>query len=196
MRDNNSSPHPTEESAAPVPLIQANSFRLTPTRREFDAEYPAWPSPSQSTTNFQYSDEPQQSSMQSLHPKRANLRFELPRSKPLFQGFEKPNFSRVAILAVLCLVTYPAFHILTFVAKDISLFIVRLIVSMWCSGVGFALGYMLLRIGAQHLEAASELWLVVLRDFLSSTLNSLGHCDSHGSQRWRNETSQSGQKLE
>ena len=70
------------------------------------------------------------------------------------------------ILAVLCLITYPAFYILTLVAKDRSLFVVRAIVSAWCSGVGFALGYILLQIGAQYLEAAGELALVVCRGFL------------------------------
>ena len=60
------------------------------------------------------------------------------------------------ILSILCLITYPAFYILTFVAKDRSLFTVRFIVAVWCSGVGFALGYILLSIGAQYLEAASE----------------------------------------
>ena len=77
----------------------------------------------------------------------------LPQSKLCPKG---PNYSHLAILTVLCLVTYPAFYALTFLAKDKSLFVVRLIVSAWCSGIGFALGYILLKIGAQHLEAASE----------------------------------------
>jgi len=166
MRGKNSSPHPAEDLAAP--LIQANSFHSTPNGRELDAEYPPWSSPPPSTTNSQYADESRYSSLQSLHPKLPDLR--PPLSKPLFRGFEKPSFSRIAILTVLCLISYPAFYILTFVAKDRSLFIVRLVVSMWCSGVGFALGYILLRIGAQHLEAASEFWLVWFQDILSSTL--------------------------
>jgi len=83
-----------------------------------------------------------------------------PQSKPLFQGFERPSLSRIAILTVLCLLTYPTFFILKLVAKDKSLFIVRSIVAVWCWGVGFALGYILLKIGAQHLEAASEFRLV------------------------------------
>jgi len=154
VRDNSSSPHPTENLAAP--LIQAEPSILTPNRREFDVEYPAWPSPPSSTANFQYSDRSRISSLRSLRPRLADLRFEPPRSKPLFRGFERPSFSRIVILTVLCLITYPAFYVLTFVAKDRSLFIVRLVVSLWCSGVGFALGYILLTIGAQHLEAASE----------------------------------------
>ena len=80
-----------------------------------------------------------------------------PESKPLgFRGFEKPSFIRIGILTVLCLVAYPAFYALTLVAKDKSLFIVRLIVSVWCSVIGFVLGYIVLMIAAQHLEAASE----------------------------------------
>ena len=157
MRDNNSSPHPIEESAASALLNIELSPVRSQTQRVCLDEYPAWSSPSSSTTIFQHPDEPRHSSPQSLRPKLADLRFsEPPRSKPLFRGFEKPSFSRIAILAVLCLITYPAFYVLTFVAKDRSLFIVRLIVSVWCSGVGFTLGYILLSIGAQHLEAASE----------------------------------------
>lgn len=77
-------------------------------------------------------------------------------SKPLFEGFERPSFAHIAFLTVSCLVAYPALYILTLVARDKSLFTVRLIVAMWCSGVGFVLGYTLLRIGVKHIEAASE----------------------------------------
>jgi len=131
-RDDDSNPHPAENSA--VPLIQVGPCLLTQNRREFEVEYPAWPSPSP--------------------------------SKSLFRGFEKPSFFRIAILTALCLLTYPAFYILTLVAKDKSLFTVRIIVSLWCSGVGFTLGYVLLKTGAQHLEAASEFTLVGCPDFL------------------------------
>jgi len=139
-RDSSSGPHPAENPASP--LIRADSSLLTPNRTEFDVEYPARPSPS-------------------LLEKTQFPRPELPRSKPLFRirGFERPSFSRIAILTVLCLAAYPAFYLLTFVAKDKSLFIVRLVVSAWCSAVGFALGYILLKIGAQHLEAGSEFTL-------------------------------------
>ena len=111
---------------------------LTPNRREFDA---------------QDTDKSQFPTRQSLYPK---FNLDNLRSKPLFQGFETPNFARIAIFIVLCLVAYPALYILTLVAKDKSLFTVRLIVAMWCSGVAFALGYTLLRIGVKHIEAASE----------------------------------------
>ena len=120
---------------------------LTPNRREFDAE--------KTTLNFQQSDKSQSSSW-SLYPKLAGLSFESLRSKPLFRGFERPNVTHIAILIVLCLVAYPALYIPTLVAKDKSLFTVRLIVAIWCSGVAFALGYTLLMIGVKHIEAASE----------------------------------------
>ena len=153
MRDNNSgSPHPTETPTAP--LIHADPSLLTPNRREFSAESSAWPSPPPSTVSSQHAG------------KSWFLRIQLPRSKPLFRGFERPSLSRIAILTLLCLVTYPVFRILEFVAKNRSLFIVRSIVSVWCSGVGFALGYILLAIGARHLEAASEFTLVGYRNFL------------------------------
>ena len=128
MKDNNPSPHLIGSTATPL----------------VDAEDPAWPSPPPSTKNSLYVDEPRPS------------RFKLPQSKPLFRGFERPSLSRIAILTVLCLLTYPAFYILTLVAKNKSLFVVRSIVAVWCWGIGFSLGCVLLKIGAQHLEAASE----------------------------------------
>jgi len=153
MRDNNSSPHPTEDA----PFDQINPLLSTPNGREYDTEDPTSPSPPSPTTNSEPSDEKSWlSSLKSLRLKLVGLQSEPPRSKPLIRGFERPRLSRIAILTILCLTTYPAFYILTFVAKDRSLFIVRLVVSVWCSGVGFALGYILLTIGAQHLEAASE----------------------------------------
>ena len=157
-RDHDSSTPPIELSTTSP--TQADRLLLTPNRREFDAEHPAWPS-STSMTNSQHSDKRWFSTLPSLQPK-----FEPQRQKPLFRGFERPSFSRIAILTVLCLVTYPAFHILTLVAKDRSLFIVRIIVSVWCSGGGFALGYVLLKIGAQHIEAASEFTFVGSQDSL------------------------------
>jgi len=165
MRDNYWSPPPTADSTAP--LNQADPFLLTPNRREFDTGYPAWSSPSPSTTSFQQKNKPQPPSRQSPLLRLADLSFEPPRSKPLFRGFERPSFAHIATLTVLCLIAYPALYILTLVAKDKSLFTVRVIVALWCSGVGFALAYVLLRTGVQHLEAASEFMPVVwCRNFL------------------------------
>lgn len=151
MGDNNSNPYLQNPAAS---IIQADPFLSTPNRRAFDAGRPALPSPPPPTMGSQYADKP---SFSGLKP---------PRSKSLFHGFERPSFSRIVILTVLCLLTYPAFYVLKLVAKDKSLFIVRLIVAVWCSGVGFALGYILLKIGAQHLEAASEFTLVGYRNSL------------------------------
>ena len=140
---------------------------LTPNGSEFDAECPAPPSPPPPTKNSQYSDTSWFSSLQSLHLKLTDLRFELPRSKPLFRGFERPSISRIANLTVLCLLTYPAFYVLTLVAKDKSLFVVRSIVAVWCWGIGFALGRILFKTGARHLEAASEFISIGNCDFLT-----------------------------
>jgi hypothetical protein len=143
LRDDDWSPPPTADSA--TPFNQADPSLLTPNRRAFDA--------GDVTPDFQHSEK----YFSSIYPKLVGLGLDSPRSlKPLFRGFERPSVARIAILTVLCLITYPAFYILTLVAKDKSLFIVRLIVAMWCSGIGFSLGYVLLRIGIQHLEAASE----------------------------------------
>ena len=154
MRDD-WSPPPTADST--TCCNQADSFLLTPNRKEFNVEYLASSSSLPSTANFHHNDKSQFSSRQSLHPKLTDLRYDPPRSKPLFRGYERPSLARIATLTVLCLVTYPALYVLTLVAKDKQLFTVRLIVAMWCSGIGFALGYILLRIGVQHLEATSEL---------------------------------------
>ena len=183
MRDDYWSPPPAADSTTAF-INQADPFLLTPNRRVFDVDYPAWHSPPPSTMNFQYIDKPS-----SLNLKLADLRFEPPRSKPLFRGFERPSWAHIAILTVLCLIAYPALYILTLVARDKSLFTVRLLVALWCSGVGFTLAYVLLRIGAQHLEAASEFTLVRYHDFLTLFSNSVGHRDPHELRRWWNETS-------
>ena len=150
-RRNNSSPPPVEVSAASP--IQTDPLLLTPNRREFDADDSASPSTPPSTTDPQHAEK---------SPRRSK--------PPLFRGFERPSFLRIAILTVLCLITYPLFHVLTLVAKDRSLFIVRFIVAVWCSGAGFALGYILLKVAAQHLEAASEFALVGCSPGLSDAL--------------------------
>jgi len=172
-RDDNSSPHPVDGPATPFLSTTHGGGR--------DADDPAPSPPPSSTVNSQHSDDKSWfPSLRSLRLKLADLRLKLPQSKPLFQGLERPSFSRIATLTVLCLITYPVFYILTLVAKDKSLFIVRSVVSVWCSGVGFALGYILLKIGAQHLEAASEFTSVDCIETISDFIpNSLGHCDSH-----------------
>lgn len=177
-----------------TPFSQADPFLLTPNRRPFDTE-DAVSSPQYNTDKYQFS------SRQPLYAKfpfrRLSTSLEPPRSIPFFRGFERPNFARIAILTVSSLSAYPALYILTLIAKDKSLFVVRLIVAMWCSGVGFALGFVLLRIGVQHLEAASE-WLTPavqypdIKPFISS---SVGHCYPHESRRGRNETPRSGSQL-
>ena len=159
--DGSSSPHPVGNPT--TPLIQADPSLLVPNRRVFDTEFPPSPSPPPTTA---YTEKSRFSGLGSVRSKLANLRFWPSRSKPgLSQRFEKPSFSHIAILTVLCLIVNPAFYILTLVAKDKSLFTVRLIVSAWCSGLGFALGYILLKIGARHLEAASEFTLVSIETF-------------------------------
>ena len=141
----NSSPPSTVN--LPTTFGQEDPLLSTPDRREFDAENQASPSPP-STTDSQ-------------HAKKSRFsRFEPLPSKPLLEGFERPSFSRIAILTALCPAAYPAFYLLTLIARDRSLFVVRFMVSMWCSAVGFVLGYILLKIGAQHLEAASKFTLV------------------------------------
>ena len=145
----NSRPHPDAIPTTPPVQLEADLPLLTSSGREFDVEDPASPSLPSSTTSSQFTDKSRFSKLEPPILKALSSR-----------GFETPSFSRIAILTVICLITYPAFYTLTLVAKDRSLFVVRLIVSVWCSGVGFSLGYILLAIGARHLEAASEFMLV------------------------------------
>lgn len=108
-------------------------------------------------SNPQGTGEPQFSSRQTLGPGFIGLKCEpQPRHKPLIQGFERPSLVNIGIIAVLCLVTYPTFHLLTLVGRDKPLFTVRLIVAAWCAVVGTVVGSTLLKIIAQHLDAASE----------------------------------------
>ena len=178
MRDNNSSPQPTENCAVPGPeepdplnaSPPPNSSPPLDLRLDLDSSPAALPiqldlSPSILGRRDSETEYPAQLSQTSptanpLAKKSRFWRFEPPQLKPLFRGFERPSFSHIAILAALCLITYPAFFLLTLVAKDKTLFIVRAIVSVWCWAVGFALGWVLLRIGAQHIEAASAFTLV------------------------------------
>ena len=164
-RDNNSSPRPTDNS--PTPPIHEGPSLLISNGRQFDAEHPPPPSPSPSTTSSQNAEKSRISILQSFLRKFVDLRLKPPLSESLFRGFERPSLSRIAILTALCLTSYPAFYLLTIVAKDRSLFVVRAVVSVWCSVVGFALGYIILAIGARHLESASEFVPVGCRDFLS-----------------------------
>jgi len=150
VRRGDESPSPPITADLAALPNRGDPLLLTPNEGKFGPDDPAWTSKPPPAANSQFADNP------SSQP------------KPLFQGFERPNFSRIAILTVLCLITYPAFYILTLVAKDRSLFIVRLIVAVWCSGAGFSLGNTLLKIGARHLEAASEFTPVLTR--LSKTL--------------------------
>ena len=79
---------------------------------------------------------------------------------------------------------YPAFCILNLVAKDRSLFAVRAIVSVWCSGVGFALGYTLLKIGVRHIEATSELTLICVSNLSKPLLQTAWATVIHMSPDW------------
>ncbi len=156
-------------TADSVTSTHAGTFLLTPIRNEFDDE--------ETTLSLQYTDRsPKFSTRRSLYP--TGLSFDPLRSKQLLRGFERPSFSRIAILSVLCLISYPTFYILKLVARDKPLFTVRLIVAVWCSGIGWALGYILLNIGIRHIEAAGEYFAPVIQycDFSSI---SLGHSNSH-----------------
>jgi len=128
-----------------TPFFHVDPFPLTPIKREFDDEG--------RTLNFQYTDRSQFSTRRRF----SSASFDYPqRSRPSFRRFEKPSFTRIAIITLSCLIAYPALYVVTLVARDLPLFTVRVIVAVWCSAIGFALRYSLLGIGVRHIEAASE----------------------------------------
>jgi len=164
MRNNSRSPSPPPTADFATPSDHTEHLLLDPNAGGLYTEHPLQ-SPAASS---QYSVRSWYSTttLQSLRLELTNLGSKLQQSGRQFDGFEEPSYPRITTLTVLCLVTYPAFYILTLVAKDRSLFIVRAIVGVWCWVAGFILGYFLFEIGAQHLEAASKSALVWYRSFL------------------------------
>jgi len=172
MRDNSSSPHPTENSAEP--LIQTDSSLATLNGGGVDAEDQARPSPPPSTINFRHIKELLSFTLLMILTLSRHIKELLPRPKPLFRGFEIPSFTRLVILTLTCAIAYPAFYALTLVAKDRALFIVRLLVAVWCSGIKLALQYPLDKIGVRHREASSEFTSVGYQDFLKLSFDQPG----------------------
>jgi len=135
-------PSPPLTADSVTPLFHGDPFPLTPIKGEFEG----------TNLNFQYTNRSPFSTRRDFSSFSSNHQ----RSESSFRKFERPSFARIAIIVLLCLIAYPALYIVTLVARDLPLFTVRVIVAVWCSGVGFALRYSLIGIGVQHIEAASE----------------------------------------
>ena len=70
--------------------------------------------------------------------------------------FERPNFFHIVVHVIVCCAGYPIIYAGAIFAKDKSLFWARVIVGLWCAGVGVAIGWSLVRFSRKYTEAASE----------------------------------------
>lgn len=79
---------------------------------------------------------------------------------PIEENFESPEWHKITIHVMLCLLAYPFLFMTVKIAQHRSLFWSRLIVSVGCGIVGFALGLSLLSLGRPFFEAAT--WATVI----------------------------------
>ena len=77
--------------------------------------------------------------------------------RPGARLFERPKWKHLWLHVFLCIASYPVIYAGTILARDKSLFWARVIVGLWCAGVGVAIGWSLLAYASRFLEAASEL---------------------------------------
>ncbi|PBK73185.1 hypothetical protein ARMSODRAFT_881019 [Armillaria solidipes] len=76
------------------------------------------------------------------------------------KNFEAPEWHKIIIHVILCLIAYPFLFLSVKIAQNRTLFWSRLIVSVGCGVIGFALGLSLLSLGRPFLEAAT--WATVI----------------------------------
>ena len=69
--------------------------------------------------------------------------------------FERPNYFHVFAHVVCCCVAYPIIYAGTVAANDKTLFWARVIVGVWCTGIGVVIGWSLVAFATQYAEAAS-----------------------------------------
>lgn len=70
--------------------------------------------------------------------------------------FEPPNYLHILAHTVLCCIAYPIIYAGTILARDKSLFWARVIVGLWCAGVGVVIGWSLVAFATKYTEAASK----------------------------------------
>jgi len=70
--------------------------------------------------------------------------------------FERPNFYHIFAHVVVCCAAYPVIYAGAVSAKDKSLFWARVIVGLWCAGVGVVIGWSLVEFARKYIEAASK----------------------------------------
>lgn len=93
----------------------------------------------------------------SILPIRLTIpKFDSPKPRTIVKGFERPDLRQLALHVLVCLVSYPAMYLVTLVANERSLFLVRILVAVWSALVGFCLALSLAAFATKHLEAASK----------------------------------------
>ena len=97
------------------------------------------------------------------------------RRRPLVSGFEIPYWKDTLLHSALCLVSYPILLAVTIFAHNKTIFWARFIVSAGCGLVGLGIGYSLLTLAKNHLEAASKFFRIRHLLRAEAVFVSLGH---------------------
>jgi len=80
----------------------------------------------------------------------------IPTARTPSKRFERPNYLHIFAHAIFCCVAYPIIYAGAVAAKDKSLFWARVIVGLWCAGVGVVIGWSLVAFATKYTEAASK----------------------------------------
>lgn len=125
--------------------------QFSPNRRPSDVDSETWGRPT-----APYLLEEKRTRSTSLLPINIALpKFDGPQPKTIFKGFERPDLKQLALHILICFASYPVMYLVTLIAKDRSLFIVRAVVAIGSAGVGFCLAFSLVAFATKYLEAAS-----------------------------------------
>lgn len=146
----------TPPTSATTPRFPSFTSPFSPNRRQFDSHSSEYWTPS--------------SPSHVVKEKRKTLVLPsgLPTPKtsarPIFKGFERPDWRQLAVHVFGCFISYPVMYLVTLAAKDRSLFLTRVLVATWASVVGFCLAFSLVVFATKYLEAASELLFLITFD--------------------------------
>lgn len=70
--------------------------------------------------------------------------------------FERPDYLHILAHAIFCCIAYPIIYVGTVATKGKSLFWARVIVGLWCAGIGVVIGWSLVAFATKYAEAASK----------------------------------------
>jgi hypothetical protein len=92
------------------------------------------------------------------------------RRHPFASQFEPPDWQRLLIHSLFCLLAYPLLLLVVVIASSRPLFWTRTIVGFGCGLIGFTLGLGPLALGKKFLEAAGGFLTLQLDQFANATL--------------------------